>query len=105
MVHREPTADSLPLRVARDGEQYIRLQYTFCPQSVREATVGRAILRDPAEENVAYVDHTLASGEIARFKGTWDSGSHSMVDCVLLFANNEVVCVPLSASVLHLKRQ
>jgi hypothetical protein len=66
----EPTADSLPLRVARDSEQYIHLQYTFCPQSVREVTVGRAILRDPADENVAYVDHMLASGETVRFKGT-----------------------------------
>jgi hypothetical protein len=101
----EPAADSRPLRVARDGEQYIHLQYTFCPQSVREATVGRAIIRDPTEENVASVNHTLASGETARFIGTWDSRSHSMVDCVLLFANNEVICVPLSASVLHLKRQ
>jgi hypothetical protein len=94
----------IPFRVTSDNERYVRLQYTFCPQSVGENTRHRTIRRDEDDPNVTYVDHELQSGDVVRFRGNWRQKAEGMTECVLLFAEDEVVCVPLTASILHLKK-
>lgn len=99
------SAESLPLRVATEDEEYIRLQYSFCPQSVEENTASRVISCDPEQPSIGYVTHTLTNGETARFRGNWKQKSENMRDCILLFSEDEVVCVPLSAALLHLRKE
>jgi hypothetical protein len=94
----------VPFRVATEGDEYLRIQYTFCPESIKNATVGRTIRRDSNDPHIAFVDHTLSTGGTVPFKGTWTEKSENMTECVLLFAEDEIVCVPLSASILHLKK-
>ena len=99
------SADGLPLRVTAEDEEYMRIQYSFCPQSVEENTVSRVISCDPEQPSVGYVTHRLNNGETARFRGNWKQKSENMRDCILLFSNDEVVCVPLSAALLHLRKE
>ena len=58
------------------------------------------------EENVGYVYHELKEGGRAKFKGEWvdNSDSTTTQECVLLFRDNEVICVPINESILHLRR-
>ena len=97
-------SEGLPLRVATEAEEYIRLQYEFCPQSVERGTVGRSLSRDPEDPRTGYVTHRLENGDQVRFKGNWKQQQEKMRECILLFAEDEVVLVPLSGSLLHLKK-
>jgi hypothetical protein len=94
----------LPFRISDEGDKYVRLQYSFCPQSVGEKTVRRSLNFDEDHPTVAYVDHHLQNGDMVRFKGNWNQKSGNMHECVLVFAEKEVVCIPISGSVLHLKK-
>jgi hypothetical protein len=94
----------LPFRIVGDSEKYIRLQYSFCPQSVGAKTVRRSLIFDEDHPNVAFVDHHMRDGNMVRFKGNWKEKSETVHECVLVFGENEVVCIPVSGSVLHLKK-
>jgi hypothetical protein len=95
----------LPLKVIQDDEEYYRLQYTFRPASVEQGTVSRSLERDSARRGVGYVSHTLESGNIARFKGLWKDSPQTAQQCTLIFANNEVLLVPLAGSIVQLQKE
>lgn len=99
----EANSKTLPFRVAVDNENYIRIQYGFCPQSVEESTVHRTLSSDPEDPSTGYVTHRLENGDSVRFRGNWRQ-KDDKTECVLLFANDEVVCVPLTGSLLNLKK-
>ena len=94
----------LPLRVVNDNNEYVRIQYNFCPQSVANSTVSRSLQRDEENPNYGIVDHILENGEIVHFKGSWKTPSDNQKECILVFRDDEVVLLPISASVLHLKK-
>jgi hypothetical protein len=104
LVSPEATRE-LPLRVSHDGEQYFRLQYTFQPASVSQGTVSRSVRFDPSRPGFAYVDHTLNTGDKARFRGLWKESPEAARQCILVFAKDEVVCVPLSGSIVQLTKE
>lgn len=95
---------TLPFRVATEDENYMRIQYGFCPQSVEESTESRSISFDAEDPATGYVTHKLSNGDSVRFRGNWRKKIEEKTECVLLFANDEVVCVPLTGSLLNLKK-
>jgi hypothetical protein len=95
--------EELPFRFADDEGEYIRLEYTSRANSARDLIQSRTVHHDPAHPKDAYVNHTLSSGDTIRFKGEWTTSDDSLVECVLLFGEDEAVCVPLAASVIHLE--
>ncbi|KAH0785936.1 hypothetical protein GPJ56_010140 [Histomonas meleagridis] len=96
--------EKLPLRVASGDNEYIRIQYNFCPQSIANSTVSRTLVHDEENPNYGIVEHVLENGETVNFKGNWKTPNDSQKECILVFRDNEVVLLPLSASVLHLKK-
>lgn len=94
----------LPVKVFEGDDQIIRIQYNFCPKSVSDSTVSRSLIHDESQPSVGYVDHNLQSGEKVRFQGTWKPQNESMKECIFLFTDDEVNIVPITASLLKLKK-
>lgn len=97
-------AESLPIRISNDDENFIRLQYTFVPQTTAETTVSREVVIENKDSSTACVDHILQGGERERFKGSYKKNTQNMRECVFLFTDEEVVCCPLQASILQLRK-
>lgn len=95
---------SLPIKVADNEEQLIRIQYTFCPKSISSSTISRSIIHDESNPLIGYVDHALQNGNVARFQGRWKEHNEHMKECIFLFSDNEVNIIPLKDSLVTLKK-
>ena len=97
----------VPLRIDSDSGNYMRIKYQYIPPSIEgETTTARFVSRFEDEPNVGYVYHELKDGGRAKFKGEWVDNKESTTtqECVLLFRDDEVICVPINESILHLRK-
>ncbi|KAK8894237.1 hypothetical protein M9Y10_022671 [Tritrichomonas musculus] len=102
MEEKDPKV--MPIKIQNGDDQFIRVQYNFCPKSVAESTASRSLIHDDSHPSVGYIDHTLNNGEKVRFQGTWKPQNESMKECIFLFTDDEVSIVPINASLLKLKK-
>ena len=93
-----------PLNLVQGDDEYIRLNYVFCPASVTDMTVSRQLVRDANQPNIGYIDHNLSNGAHVRFRGDWKHHDESFKECIFLFTDDEVMLIPLSDSLLKLKK-
>ncbi|EAY06379.1 hypothetical protein TVAG_151860 [Trichomonas vaginalis G3] len=103
--YKEP----VPFRIDQSEDTYMRVKYLHIPQSMQgEGTVSRKFVRDSEKPDVGYIYHTLKNGEEATFQGNLtdyknDSASKNQ-ECVLLFRDDEVICVPVTSTLLNLRK-
>ena len=102
-----PENKLIPFRVDCDEENLVRVKYQHIPQSVSgDKTVARSLFHSEEEPQVGYMYHTIENGEEVKFSGTWIKNSEStqqLQDCVLIFRDDEVICVPVEYSLIHLR--
>lgn len=94
----------IPIRMGGDDGTYLRVRYKFCPQNVSNQTVERTLVHSETDPRVGYVDHKLESGEVVTFKGQWKDDGETLQECVLVIGEDEVLCVPLNATLNHLQK-
>lgn len=109
MAKRINYEQPVPLRIDSSSDTYMRIRYQHIPKSVQgENTVERNIEINPNEPGKGNVYHKLQNGETVQFTGNLitSNGSEgsSNQDCVLLFRDDEVICVPVTTSILHLSK-
>jgi len=100
--------DKVPFRIADEEEQYLRIKYSFLPEVIAKQTVQRTVIHNTDDPKVGYIDHELNTGGKVRFKGFWtesNDSNQSTVDCVLLFHDNEVICVPVTSALIQLRKE
>ena len=107
MSIKEVNYDSpVPLRIDSESGNYMRIKYQHIPVSYQgENTTSRYISHFEDDPEHGYVYHDLQSGKSVTFKGQWVDNTESKTtqERVLLFRENEVICVPINESILHLK--
>lgn len=100
--------EPVPFRIDSESENYIRIKYQYIPQNIQgENTVGRYFTHSEEDPKNGYMFHQLTNGETAKFKGVWtdnNDSSQKMQECVLLFRDDEVICVPVSSSLINLRK-